>query len=479
MSKFIYKRLLAFILAFVMVGSLLPVTASAVTQAEVDAIRAKRNQLTAQRVQKQAVVDELESQQAGILERKTAMDERNYYTIEQLQLNAQEIDLYDDMIAEKAEEVQAAKKLEQEQLQRYRARVRAMEENGNLGFLTMILRTANLADFLTIMDDMGEIMESDRELEKQYIAARENHEQVKAEYEQVKTELQAKQQELREEQKQLQAEIEEATALIRDLQEDIDAHRAEYEEMLMAEEEADIQLQMLMAELERQRQEELRRQREEQKRREEEQKRREEEQKRLEAEQKAREDEQKAREDQARQEQARQEQERQEQERQQQEAQKQAEASAPEPAETEPEEPRVVGTGNFTWPTPSCTLVTSRYGARVHPVYGTTRNHSGIDIGAADGAAIVAADAGTVFRAANIGDGYGNCVIIDHGNGYMTLYGHMSSLSVSEGQTVGKGDTIGYVGSTGLATGPHCHFEVWYQGSRTDPEKFFSGLSYL
>ena len=464
MSKFICKRLLAFILAFVMVGSLLPVTASAVTQAEVDAIRAKRDQLTAQRVKKQAVVNELEDQQAGILERKTAMDERNYYTIEQMQLNAQEMDLYDDMIAEKAQQVKEAKKLEEEQLERYRVRVRAMEENGNLGLLTMILRTSSLGEFLTVMDDMGEIMESDRELEEQYIAARENHEQVKAEYEQVKVELQAKQKELREEQKQLQAEIEEATALVRSLQEDIDAHRAEYEDMLLAEEEADIQLQMLMAELERQRQEELRRQKEEQKRREEEQKR-------LEAEQKAREEEQK-RQEQAQQQQAQQPAE-------QPVEQKPAEAPAPEPAVTEPELPTVTGTGNFTWPTPSCTLVTSRYGSRVHPIYGTTRNHSGIDIGAADGAAIVAADAGTVFRAANIGDGYGNCVIIDHGNGYMTLYGHMSSLAVSEGQTVSKGETIGYVGSTGLATGPHCHFEVWYQGKRTDPEKFFSGLSYL
>lgn len=471
MSKFICKRLLAFILAFVMVGSLLPVTASAVTQAEVDAIRAKRDQLTAQRVKKQAVVNELEDQQAGILERKTAMDERNYYTIEQMQLNAQEMDLYDDMIAEKAQQVKEAKKQEEEQLERYRVRVRAMEENGNLGLLTMILRTSSLGEFLTVMDDMGEIMESDRELEEQYIAARENHEQVKAEYEQVKVELQAKQKELREEQKQLQAEIEEATALVRSLQEDIDAHRAEYEDMLLAEEEADIQLQMLMAELERQRQEELRRQKEEQKRREEEQRRREEEQKRLEAEQKAREEEQK-RQEQAQQQQAQQPAE-------QPVEQKPAEVPAPEPAVTEPELPKVTGTGNFTWPTPSCTLVTSRYGSRVHPIYGTTRNHSGIDIGAADGAAIVAADAGTVFRAANIGDGYGNCVIIDHGNGYMTLYGHMSSLAVSEGQTVSKGETIGYVGSTGLATGPHCHFEVWYQGKRTDPEKFFSGLSYL
>ncbi|MBR1457435.1 MAG: M23 family metallopeptidase, partial [Oscillospiraceae bacterium] len=140
--------------------------------------------------------------------------------------------------------------------------------------------------------------------------------------------------------------------------------------------------------------------------------------------------------------------------------------------------PQVVATGSFTWPVPSCTYITSRYGLRIHPIYKTERTHNGLDVGAGYGATIVAADSGTILRAANIGDGYGNCVIIDHGNGYMTLYAHMSSMTVREGQSVTKGNTIGYVGSTGLSTGPHCHFEVWSGGSRTDPEQFFSGLTF-
>ena len=137
----------------------------------------------------------------------------------------------------------------------------------------------------------------------------------------------------------------------------------------------------------------------------------------------------------------------------------------------------VVGTGAFAWPVPSCTYLTSRFGLRVHPVYGTTKSHTGIDIGAESGATIVAADGGTVTMA-GVNSGYGNCVMIDHGNGYKTLYGHMSSIAVSNGQTVSKGDTIGYVGSTGISTGPHCHFEVWKDGSRIDPEQFYSGLTF-
>jgi murein DD-endopeptidase MepM/ murein hydrolase activator NlpD len=73
---------------------------------------------------------------------------------------------------------------------------------------------------------------------------------------------------------------------------------------------------------------------------------------------------------------------------------------------------------------------------------------------------------------------YGNYIIIDHGNGYQTLYAHMSGLAVGQGSSVSQGQTIGYLGATGRATGTHCHFEVFVNGSRTDPAGFFSGLSY-
>ena len=113
----------------------------------------------------------------------------------------------------------------------------------------------------------------------------------------------------------------------------------------------------------------------------------------------------------------------------------------------------------------------------MHPVYGTVKNHTGLDIGASSGATIIAADGGSVTTASVYGS-YGNCVIIDHGNGYQTLYGHMSSIAVSAGETVSQGQTIGYVGSTGVSTGPHCHFEVFAGGGRIDPEQFFGGLTF-
>jgi len=126
-------------------------------------------------------------------------------------------------------------------------------------------------------------------------------------------------------------------------------------------------------------------------------------------------------------------------------------------------------TGSMMWPISG--QVTSPFGWRTHPIFGTARYHSGIDIGADYGDPIVAADGGTVIYAGWMG-GYGNAVIIDHGRGISTLYGHNSSLNVVEGQVVRKGQLIALAGSTGYSTGPHCHFEVRENGAPVDPGNY-------
>ncbi|MGB7247588.1 MAG: peptidoglycan DD-metalloendopeptidase family protein [Phormidesmis sp.] len=120
---------------------------------------------------------------------------------------------------------------------------------------------------------------------------------------------------------------------------------------------------------------------------------------------------------------------------------------------------------------PSTGPVTSRFGSRFHPVLGYSRFHAGTDFGAAQGSPIQAAETGVVIFAGWYG-GYGNAVIMDHGSGLTTLYGHASRLNVREGDAVKKGDVIAAVGTTGLSTGPHLHFEVRRRGEPVDPMGF-------
>lgn len=127
--------------------------------------------------------------------------------------------------------------------------------------------------------------------------------------------------------------------------------------------------------------------------------------------------------------------------------------------------------GKFAWPVPGSQRITSYYGYRIHPVYKTRKFHTGIDIGAGYGLDIIAGGDGTVTLAATNG-GYGKCVIINHGSGLTTLYGHCSTLLVSVGDKVTKGQVIAKVGSTGVSTGPHLHYEVRVNGSTTDPLQY-------
>ena len=122
--------------------------------------------------------------------------------------------------------------------------------------------------------------------------------------------------------------------------------------------------------------------------------------------------------------------------------------------------------GGMIWPVSG--PITSEFGWRTHPIFGSARFHSGLDIGADYGVPICAAASGVVIESGWIG-GYGNTIMIDHGGGVVTLYGHNESLAVGVGQQVNQGDVIAYCGSTGNSTGPHCHFEVRLGGEPVSP----------
>ena len=372
-------------------------------------------------------VETLRGVQATVLDQKAALEEKNDAAKEALRIVGEEIDMYTEIIVEKTEELNLALHREQTQLKKYRTRVRAMEETGGYNILTVLMSSGDFYEFLTALDDMEKIMTADRDLEDAYIEAREESERVKAEYEDVKADCEAKQEILNAEKELLDKQIAETEEELEELEDQIDEAVTEYENFLAAEEAAAQEIAAMVAAYQRQKEEEA--------------------------------------------------------------AARAAAQAAARAAQGGGDggdggggglnPGGAVGTGSLMWPVPCSTRVTSRYGTRSDPFTGESRSHSGIDIDGYgnDGGAIVAADGGTVVTA-TYNDGYGNYVIIDHGNGYQTLYAHMSGIAVGVGQSVSQGQTVGYLGATGRATGTHCHFEVFVNGSRTDPAQFFSGLSY-
>ncbi len=440
--------ILTVLMVFTLVASIMPVMAHAINQSDIDRIQAQKNELSGKVKDARTRIDQLKEEQAGVLEQKLALDAENKYANEQLDLVAEEISIYEGIIKDKAEEVEEAKNKEEKQLKRFRARVRAMEENGGFNILSLVVNSQNFSEFLTALDDMGSIMESDRELEEKYVEAREETETIKAEYEEEKAAIDQKQSVLKEEQIALEKEIEASLLRLDELDEEIQAAIEEYKAAEAAEAAAEASvLDMIKAYNEQKRQE--------------------------------------------------------------------AEQEAQKPKPEQPQQPDQGGesggdstdngqsggdgnqggdqggdsgwndnsgggsapsSGLTTWPVPSGNTITSRFGNRVHPISGELRFHSGIDIDGYgnDGGPIVAAGSGTVITAASNG-GYGNYVIIDHGDYTQTLYAHMSGIAVSQGTYVSAGQTIGYLGQTGVATGTHCHFEVIVNGSRVDPEIYFPG----
>jgi murein DD-endopeptidase MepM/ murein hydrolase activator NlpD len=119
------------------------------------------------------------------------------------------------------------------------------------------------------------------------------------------------------------------------------------------------------------------------------------------------------------------------------------------------------------------TRLASGYGMRMHPIYKTEKMHSGMDFTSPVGTEIYATGDGIVAKVEYFGRGYGNNVIIYHGYGYESVYGHMSKMVARQGQKIKRGDIIGYVGNTGTSTGPHLHYEVRKNGNAINPVNFY------
>ena len=399
------KPILAFALAVIMTMSamlyVMPSAAFAVTQSEIDSLRSQKNALKDQKSDIQATINSLQGQQNAQIDLKNALDEKNAITVKQILNLNEQIDLHTELIAQKTEEVEEAQMVADEQLEKYKVRVRAMEESGRYSYIEVLFGANSIGEFLSLIDDIGDIMRSDKELEKSYRESVAELKAVKAEYEEAKVEMESSKKELEALKAQQEKDIAEAAAVISSLQSDISSNSS-FLSQLSAQEKA------LQAEINK----------------------------------------------------------------------KVNELNEQQKPNNGSSGGSVVGSGNLVWPS-YCTYITSRQGPRIHPVTGEFKNHGGTDIGASYGTAIWAADSGTVVRSSDgWNGGWGNYVMINHGNGMQTLYAHMSSRAVSVGQTVSRGQVIGYVGSTGMSTGAHLHFEMYVNGSKVDPETRYPGISF-
>ena len=442
--------ILAVLMLLSLVVGVIPLTAHADELDELDELRAKKEELSSQVQEIKERIDGLKEQQANVLEQMVALMEQNRLAEEQLEIIDEEIREYEILIQNKGKEVDAAKDRENVQLEKYRTRVRAMEESGGYNILALVLQSDNFSQLITAIDDMGEIMESDKQLQHEYETAREETEEVKAQYETEKTVYEGKQQELRDEQAAIQADMERGEEILYGLQDEIDAAIKEWESAQAAEEAAAATISNVIASYNARKANER-------------------------AAEQAVAAQAVAQAKQQVMEMA--------------QANYEAIASGYEPIYSEAQiqqiaEEAQVGyvagsqSSGYVWPLPCSQRVTSRFGTRSDPFTGESRYHSGIDIDGFgnDGAPVIAAASGEVITA-SYDSAYGNYVIIDHG-GTSTVYAHMSGLAVSYGQTVSQGETIGYVGATGRATGTHLHFEVYVGDERVDPAQYFSGISY-
>ncbi|MCD8016717.1 MAG: peptidoglycan DD-metalloendopeptidase family protein [Oscillospiraceae bacterium] len=420
-KKFI--SFVAVLLAVLLLGSLVigvigSTFASAVTQSQIDELEAERDEIKSRQNSISEQLSTLEDEMSSVLERKEALDEQNELTRQDIEVIEEQIELYTEMVEEKEREVELALQTEQDYYDRYKARVRAMEENDTWDYLTVLFQATSFSEFLSLWDDVTNIMAWDQSVEDEYIASREALEATQAEYEDTLALYEDKLVELEAEKAELEEQIEAASLMIADLENDIEEYTAAYEEGEAQRSSIQSRIDEMVAELEAQ-----------------------------EAAAAAA------------------------------AAATAAAAAANNTTTTTTTTTVTTSSGYYYWPCQSCTYLTSRFGYRVHPIFGTTKYHAGVDIGASAGATISAAAAGTV-TIAEYSSSYGNYVVIYHSNGTTTLYAHMSSIAVSAGDTVSQGQTIGYVGSTGNSTGPHLHFEIRVNGSNVDPLSYFSGMSF-
>ena len=369
--------------------------AGAVTQSEIDALKAEQAASQARQDELEEQLADVEADQAEAQQRRQLLQAQLDAINNEIENIDKQIAYYDQEIAQKEEEQAEAEANEEAQYELFCQRVRAMEEEGTVSYWSILFNSESFSELLDRLADIDAVMAYDNQVMDELIAIREEIIALRTQLETSRAEEQA----ARDQQAAKQAEQQAKVAEAQELLDQINADVAEVNRQLDAESEAAAEIQAEIAQKQKQLEEQRR------------------------------------------------------------------QNNITIDSET-----------SYLWPLPGYYRLSSLFGYRIHPITGEAHSHTGIDIPAPGNTPILACKSGQVVTSA-YHYSYGNYVVIDHGNGNSTLYAHMSSRAVSEGDMVTQGQTIGYVGTTGSSTGNHLHLEVRDNYTRVDPESKFPSLS--
>lgn len=414
---------LACLMVLMLVLSALPMRANAKSSSEIrqeiDDLLAQQEQIQAKQDELQTQIDQNASDTKDIIEQKNAIDQQVQAIREKVENSNALIQSYNDLIAEKQAGLDDALARQEELNGQYKERLRAMEENGKLSYWSILFKANSFLDLLDQLTMIHEIASRDQkmltelsDLAQEIQDSQTQLSEDKAKLEEAKTELESSQAEL-------ETARQRSDELLKELIAQGDELMAAYAEQESAKQAFSDQIAASEAEYNRAQEEERRQQEQNNNNN----------------------------------------------------NNNNGGNNGGDSGDDTPD-PNPGGgdaTSGFAWPT-SCRYITSPYGSRPSPFGdGTATWHTGIDIGASYGDPIYASKSGTVTIAGWSTTGYGNFVVINHGDGSSTLYGHTSSFIVSEGEYVTQGQLIAYVGASGNVTGPHLHFNIYIDGSTVNP----------
>ena len=445
----IFVSAVAILLALLMVGGVV-LSAIAASSSEIksriEALKKQEQEIAAQQKEIQNQRAENESDIRDLVEQKNQIDQQIKLTQDSIENKNEQIQEYNLLIAEKQNELDDAIAQREELNKKYQARLRSMQENGKLTFWSILFKANSFADLLQRVDTINEIAQSDAKMLDKLTQAAQDIEAARQDLAEQKTGLEEAKAALSTEEENLAAQRAESDQLFAELM-------ADHDTLVAAESKYESQKEDLLAQIAQQ--EVAYRDA-------------------VAAEEKARREAEAAA-----------------------KAKAAAEAAAAK-ARQEAAAGKTSGSGSssgssssggsgsssftvssygFQWP---CTArcITCPFGPRIHPITGKYSNHSGMDIGANYGQPIYACASGTVTTA-KFGEAYGYHVVINHGNGFSTLYGHMIRYTVKVGDYVTRGEIIGYVGSTGWSTAPHLHLTMYYNGSLVNPLNYLPAGGYF